>query len=189
MPQPSTDHTQWSLTTKLLPPLQFLWKLLENSQRNTQSRVSPPPHHLKFISIKHCHFRSDQGAATIHQLHQLIPHCHVFASSLIPVKITWREDTLNQARAFPHTSQNSSWLDNAISEAIVALPPSTNNVKRLLVTPILTEITRQLIKNDRNCDVLPKTSNIHSRRMVLLHGGGADDNGKRREWASDDKAA
>ncbi len=32
---------------------------------------------------------------------------------------------------------------------------------------------------DRNCDVLPKTSNIHSRRTVLLHGGGADDNGKR----------
>jgi hypothetical protein len=42
---------------------------------------------------------------------------------------------------------------------------------------------------DRNCNVLPKTSNIHSRRMVLLHGGGADDNGKRRERASDDGAA
>ena len=42
---------------------------------------------------------------------------------------------------------------------------------------------------DRNCDLLPKTSNIHSRRMVLLHGGGADDNGKRRERASDDGAA
>jgi hypothetical protein len=38
---------------------------------------------------------------------------------------------------------------------------------------------------DRNCDVLPKTSNIHSPRMVLLHGGGADDNGKRRERASE----
>ena len=25
---------------------------------------------------------------------------------------------------------------------------------------------------DRTCDVLPKTSNIHSRRLVLLHGGG-----------------
>jgi len=42
---------------------------------------------------------------------------------------------------------------------------------------------------DRNCKVLPKTSNIHIRRMVLLHGGGADDNGKRRERASDDGAA
>ena len=42
---------------------------------------------------------------------------------------------------------------------------------------------------DRNCDVLPKTSNIHSRWMVLLHGGGAEDNGKRRERASDDGAA
>ncbi len=31
---------------------------------------------------------------------------------------------------------------------------------------------------DRNCNVLPKPSNIHSRRMVLLHGGGADDNGR-----------
>jgi len=42
---------------------------------------------------------------------------------------------------------------------------------------------------ERNCDVLPKTSNIHSRRMVLLRGGGADDNSKRRERASDDGAA
>ncbi len=29
-----------------------------------------------------------------------------------------------------------------------------------------------IIHIDRNCDVLPKTSNIHSRRMVLLHEGG-----------------
>jgi hypothetical protein len=42
---------------------------------------------------------------------------------------------------------------------------------------------------DRNCAVLPKTSNIHSRQMMLLHEGGADDNGKRRERASDDGAA
>ena len=49
--------------------------------------------------------------------------------------------------------------------------------------------TQPIISIDRNCDVLPKTSNIHSWRMVLLHGGGADDNGKRRERASDDGAA
>jgi len=51
----------------------------------------------------------------------------------------------------------------------------------------LSQATTQNI--DRNCDVLPKTSNIHSRRMVLLHEGWADDNGKRRERASDDGAA
>ena len=49
--------------------------------------------------------------------------------------------------------------------------------------------TRFQMAIDRNYDVLPKTSNIHSRRMVLLHGGGADDNGKQRERASDDGAA
>ena len=48
--------------------------------------------------------------------------------------LTTCEDTLNQARAFPHTSQNSSRLENAISEAIVALPLSINNTKWLLVT-------------------------------------------------------
>jgi hypothetical protein len=42
---------------------------------------------------------------------------------------------------------------------------------------------------DRNCAVLPKTSNIHSRRMMLLHEGGVDDNSKRQERASDDGAA
>jgi hypothetical protein len=48
--------------------------------------------------------------------------------------LTTREDTLNQKRDFSHTSHNSSRLENAVSEAIVALPPSTNNAERLLIT-------------------------------------------------------
>jgi len=63
-------------------------------------------------------------------------------------------------------------------------------------TTILLEIiqpknpsARNCIGIYHNCDVLPKTSNIHSQQMVLLQGGGVDNNGKRRERASDDGAA
>ena len=51
-PPPSTDNTKCFLTTRLLPALQFLRKLLENLRRYIQSSARPylhlskPHHHL-----------------------------------------------------------------------------------------------------------------------------------------------
>jgi len=70
---PSTDIVKRSLTIRLLPPLQFLQKSLENSQRHIQSSTSLPSHLPKYKLIKHCHFGSDCGAAAIHPQHQTIP--------------------------------------------------------------------------------------------------------------------
>ena len=86
-PQPSTDNTKRSLTTRLLPPLQFLWKLLENSQRHIQSSSSPPPHLPKYTSIKHQNFGKNYGAAAIHRQRQMIPHHQAIANTPIIKKI------------------------------------------------------------------------------------------------------
>ena len=65
-PPPSNDNTKLFLTTRLLPSLQFLRKLLKNSPRYIQSSSSPLPHHPQFTSVIHRWFGSDYGACTIH---------------------------------------------------------------------------------------------------------------------------
>ena len=85
--QPPPNDTQRSFTTRLLIAFQFLWKLLENSRRFTQSSASPPPHHPKFTSITHCHFGNNHGTAAIHRQHQMIPHHQAIASTPILVEI------------------------------------------------------------------------------------------------------
>ena len=71
---PSTHNIKRSLTIRLLPPLQFLRKLLENLRIHIQSSASLPSHLPKYTLIKHCHFGSDCGAAVIHRLRKMIPH-------------------------------------------------------------------------------------------------------------------
>ena len=85
--QPPPNDTHWSFTTRLFPPLQFLWKLLENSQRYTQSSASPPPHHPKFTLIAHCHLGNNHCTATIHRQRQAIPHHQAIASTPIRAEI------------------------------------------------------------------------------------------------------
>jgi hypothetical protein len=57
-PLPSTNNQQCQTIPhiRLLPPLQFSRKLLENLQRHIQSSVSLPSHLPKYTSMKHCHF-------------------------------------------------------------------------------------------------------------------------------------
>ena len=98
MPLPSTDNAKFFLIIRLLPPHQFLRKLLENSRRHIQSSTSPPSHLLKYTSIKHCHFGSDCGATAIHRQCHTIPYHQAIASTSILAQIAW---------AFPHTSQNT----------------------------------------------------------------------------------
>jgi len=50
---------------------------------------------------------------------------------------TTREDTSNQARAFPHTSQNTHKPNIAISNVIAAPLPSTDNAKQFLTIRLL----------------------------------------------------
>jgi hypothetical protein len=123
-----------------LPPLQFSWKLLKNLWRNIQSSMSLPLHLLKYTSIKHCHFGSNCGAATIHPQRQTMSHRNRSR--------TW-EDTSNQARAFTHTSQNTHWSNIAISEAIEAPLPFTHNAKRSLTIRLLPppQFLRKLLEN------------------------------------------
>jgi hypothetical protein len=47
------------------------------------------------------------------------------------------KDTPNQARALPHTPQNTHRSNIDISEEITATPPSTNNAKRSLIMRLL----------------------------------------------------
>jgi len=84
-----------------------------------------------------------------------------------------------------------SYLNDGIGENHgVRLAQTRTSLSGNRVLPKAIPATKySIITIDRNCGVLPKTSNIHSRQMVLLHRGGADDNGKRRERASDDGAA
>jgi hypothetical protein len=87
-PPPSTVNAKQSFTIRLLPTLQLSRKLLENLQRYTQqSSASPPPHHPKYASITHCHFRNNHSAATIHQQHPMISHHQVIASTPILAEI------------------------------------------------------------------------------------------------------
>ena len=196
-PLPSTDNTKRSFTIRLLPPLQFLRKSLENLRRHIQSSTSLFSHLPKYKSIKHRHFGSDCGATAIHQQCQTIPHHQAIAStsilpkiarepakthpnkhesSLTPPKIHINQTspflkrlqrrchlptmpnnpspsgyclhfnscgnclktpkgTSNQARAFSHTSQNSSGSNSNSSEEIRVLPPpSTNNAEQSPIT-------------------------------------------------------
>jgi len=153
----------------------------------------------QFISITHCRFGSNHGAAAATQQYTTVPHNQAIESTPIFVKIAckvtkihpikrkpsptppkihldhtlpfWKQsrrrshppttpndpspsgycqhsnscgnslrtckDTPNQARAFPHTSQNSPQLNIALLEAITALPPSTNNAKQFFISRLL----------------------------------------------------
>ena len=86
-PPPSNDNTKLFLTTRLLPSLQFLRKLLKNSTRYIQSSSSPLPHHPNFTSVIHRRFGSDNSASTIHRQHQMIPHHQTIAPISILVEI------------------------------------------------------------------------------------------------------
>jgi len=84
---PSTNNAKQFLTIRLLPPHQFLRKLLENLRRHIQSSASLPSHLLKYTSIKHCHFECDCSATAIHRQCQTIPHHQAIASTSILVEI------------------------------------------------------------------------------------------------------
>jgi hypothetical protein len=60
------------------------WKLLENSQRYTQSSASPPPHHPL---IAHCHLGNNHCTSTIHRQRQAIPLYQAIASTPILAEI------------------------------------------------------------------------------------------------------
>ena len=84
---PSTDDAKQSLTIRLLPPLQFSQKSLKNSRRHIQSSTSLPSQLPKYTLIKHHHFGSNCGAATIHRQSQTIPHHQATASTSVLVEI------------------------------------------------------------------------------------------------------
>ena len=87
MPLPSIHNTKQFLTIRLLPPHQFLRKLLENSRRHIQSSASLPSHLLRYTSIKHFIFKCDCCTTAIHQQCQTIPHHQAIASTSILTKM------------------------------------------------------------------------------------------------------
>ena len=101
MPLPFTDNAKHSFTIRLLPPLQFLQKLLENSWRYIQSSANLPSHLPKYTWIKHCHFRSDCGISAIHRQCQTNPHHQAIASTLILMEITRELMKLNPIKRKP----------------------------------------------------------------------------------------
>ncbi len=88
VPLISTDNANQSLTIRLLPPLQFSRKSLQNSLRRIQSSASLPSYLQIYKSIKHRHFRSDYSASAIHRQCQTIPHHQAIAFTLIFADIT-----------------------------------------------------------------------------------------------------
>jgi hypothetical protein len=87
VPLPSTDNSKQFLTIMLLPSLQLLWKLLENSRRYIQSSPILPSHLPKHTLIKHHHFKCDCGATAIHRQCHTIPHHQAIASTSILAEI------------------------------------------------------------------------------------------------------
>ena len=86
---PSINNAKQFLNIRLLPPHQFLRKLLENSHRHIQSSTSLPWYLPKHTSIKHHHFECDSSAAAIHWQWQTIPYHQAIASTLILAKMAW----------------------------------------------------------------------------------------------------
>ena len=87
VPLPYTNNSKQFLTIMLLPPLQFLRKLLENSRRYIQSSPILPSHLPKHTLIKHHHFECDCGATAIHRQRHTIPHHQSIASTSILAEI------------------------------------------------------------------------------------------------------
>jgi len=143
----STDNAKQSLTIGLLPPLQFLNELHENSRIFIQSSASLPSHLPKYTSIKHLHFRRDCGADDIHRQQQTIPHNQTIAFPLIfelaqthPIKhepsITPPKIHINQ------TSHFRKWLRR------LCHPPTTpNNPSTRLLPPL--QFLQNLLKNSQ----------------------------------------
>ena len=150
-PPPSTVNSKQSFTIKLLPTLQLSRKLLENLQRYTQSSASLPPHLPQFTSIEHCHFGSNHGAAAATQRYTTVLHNQAIDSTPIFCGNCSRnhEDSANQARALPHTNQNSPRSHIAILETITVPPPSTDNTKWSLTTRLLPalQFLQKLLEN------------------------------------------
>ena len=88
------------LTTRLLPPLQFMRKLLENLGY-IQSSVSLPPYLLKFSFIENRHLGSNHGADAIHQQCHTDLHYQASATTPIIVDIT-REHAKTKIHPIKH---------------------------------------------------------------------------------------
>ena len=104
---------------------------LRTLQRCTHSSVSLPPHLPKSTSIEHCRFGSNHCAAAATQRYTTVLHNQAIDSTPIFCGNCSRshEDSANQARALPHTSQNSPRSHIAILETITVPPTSTDNTK------------------------------------------------------------
>jgi hypothetical protein len=95
-------------------------------------------------------------------------------------RLRTHKDTPNQARALPHTPQNTHRSNIDISEEITATPPSTNNAKRSLTKRLFPtlQLSRQPPENLRRYTQssaslpshLPKFTSIEHRRFGSNHG-------------------
>jgi hypothetical protein len=110
-PPPSTNNTERSLTTRLLPSLQFLRKSLENSQRHIQSSSSPPQHLPKYTSIKHQNFGINYGNAAIHRQRQTIPHHQAIANTPIIKRIACELAKIHPIKREPSPTPPKKHLD------------------------------------------------------------------------------
>ena len=93
------------------------------------------------------------------------------------------KDTPNQARALPHTPQNTHRSNIDILEEITATLPSTDNAKQSLTTRLLPtlQLSRQSLENLQRYTLssasfpsqLPKFTSIEHRCFGSNHGAGA----------------
>ena len=183
MPLPSTDNAKQSLTIRLLPPLQFLQKLLENSQKQTiphhqtiaiQSSASLPSHLPKYTSIKHRHFGSDFGASATHRQRQTIFYHQAIASTLIlaeSLKNFWRyfqssaslPSHLPKYTSIKHCHFRSDCGTSAIHRQCQTIP----HHQAVVFTLILAEIARELAKA-HPVRAFSCTSQTHLDRIAMV---------------------
>ena len=146
--------------------------MLKNSPtRYIQSSLSPPPHHPNSPRS----YTTGSEAITAPP-----PSTDNVKWSLTTRLLPPFQFPSNQARALPHTSQNTHRSNINISKTITVPPPSTVNAKQSVTIRLLPtlQLSRKLLENLQRCTQssvslppqLPKSSSIEHCHFGSNHG-------------------
>jgi len=173
-----THKNKQSLTIRLLLPLQFLQKSLNNFLRHIQSSASLPSHLPKCTWIKHHHFGSDCGASATHRqcqtifYHQAIASTSILAESL---ENFWRyfqssaslPSHLPKYTSIKHRHFGSDCGTAAIHRQCQTIPHHQAIVSTLILAEIARELT-QTHSSESLFSLLPNSSGSNSNGLEAI---------------------